>query len=151
MSYDSDLDDAALKNFAKYVPLQFCDARALTEKLDILQDIKKPSHKEWAECNGMCAILWKNCRSISTGMGTRCPLTIMTLPPAPPCDLSGGTNGKESACNAGEPSLILGLGRSPGKGPGNPPQYSCLENSRDKGAWQAAIHGVTKSWTQLTD
>ena len=60
MSYDFDLDDAPLKNFVKYIPLQFHDARALTEKLeklDILQDIKKPSHEEWAKCNGMCATL----------------------------------------------------------------------------------------------
>ena len=53
MLYNFDLDDVALKNFAKYIPLQFCDARALTEKLeklDIIQDIKKPSHEEWAKC-----------------------------------------------------------------------------------------------------
>ena len=154
MSYDFDLDDAALKNFAKYIPLQFRDARALTEKLeklDILQDIKKPSHEEWAKCNGMCTTLRKNCRSISTGTGTKCPLTIMTPPPTPPCDFSGGTNGKESACNAGEPSLILGLGRSPGEGHGKPPQCSCLEDSRDKGAWQATVYRVAKSWTRLSD
>ena len=40
----------------------------------------------------------------------------------------GGSDGKESACNAGDPGLILGLGRSPGGGHGNPHQYSCLEN-----------------------
>ena len=43
---------------------------------------------------------------------------------------------------------IPGLGRSPGGGHGNPLQYSCLENSMDKGAWRATVHGVTKSWTQ---
>ena len=58
---------------------------------------------------------------------------------------------KESACNAGDPGLIPGLGRSPGEGNGNPLQCSCLENPMDRGAWQATVHGVTKSWTQLSD
>ena len=54
--------------------------------------------------------------------------------------------------NAGvlkEAGLTTGLGRSPGGGNGHPLQYSCLENSMDRGAWQATYHGVTKSWTQL--
>jgi len=42
-------------------------------------------------------------------------------------------------------------GRSLGEGNGKPLQYSCLENPMDKGAWQAAVHGVAKSWTQLSD
>ena len=58
---------------------------------------------------------------------------------------SGGSDGKESACNAGDLSSIPGLGRSPGGGQSNPLQYSCLENSMDRGAWQATVHGVTKS------
>ena len=47
----------------------------------------------------------------------------------------GDSGGKESACSAGHPSSILGSGRSPSKGNGNPLQYSCLENSMDRGAW----------------
>ena len=47
----------------------------------------------------------------------------------------GGSEGKESACNAGDPSTIPVSGRSPGKGNGNPLQYSCMENSTDRGAW----------------
>ena len=66
------------------------------------------------------------------------------------CCLSGLV-GKESACNAGDWGLIPGLGRSPGEGNGNPLQYSCLENSVDRGAWQAALHGITKNWTWLCD
>ena len=62
-------------------------------------------------------------------------------------DLPGGSDGKESACNAGNSSLIPELGRSPGEGNDNPLQYSCLENSMDRGAWQAIVSGVTKSWT----
>ena len=47
----------------------------------------------------------------------------------------GGSDGKASACNAGDPGLIPGSGRSPGEGNGNPLQYSCLENPMDRGAW----------------
>ena len=59
---------------------------------------------------------------------------------------------KESACNAGDPSLIPELGRCPGVGNSNPFQYSSLENSMDRGAWQAVVHGVAVSGTtkQLT-
>ena len=64
---------------------------------------------------------------------------------------TGGSEGKASACNAADPSSIPGLGRSPGEGNGNPLQYSCLENPMDRGAWRATVHGVTKSWTQLSD
>ena len=60
---------------------------------------------------------------------------------------SGASDGKESACNAGDPGLIPGPGRSPGKGNGNPLQYSCLENPMDGGAWSATVHEVTKSQT----
>ena len=63
---------------------------------------------------------------------------------------SGGSDGKETTCNAGDLGLIPGLGRSPGEGNGHPLQYSCLENFMDRGDWQATVHGrggVTKSWT----
>ena len=63
----------------------------------------------------------------------------------------GGSDGKASACNAGDPGLIPGSGRSPGEGNGNPLQYSCLENSMDEGAWWATVHGVTKSRTRLSN
>ncbi len=48
---------------------------------------------------------------------------------------NGDSDGKESACNAGDPGSIPGSGRSPGEGNGNPLQYSCLENPMDRGAW----------------
>ena len=63
----------------------------------------------------------------------------------------GGSDGKDSACNAGDPGSIPGLERSPGEGNGNPLQYSCLENSMERRAWRATAHGVTKNWTQLSD
>ena len=58
---------------------------------------------------------------------------------------------KEYACSVGDLSSIPGLGRFPGEGNGNPLQYSGLENSMDRGAWQAIVHGVTKSQTQLSN
>ena len=64
-------------------------------------------------------------------------------------DFTGGSAGKESACNVGDLGSIPGLGRSFGEGNGNPLQYSCLENPVDIGAWWAAVHGVTQSRTQL--
>ena len=60
----------------------------------------------------------------------------------------GGSVGKESACSAGDTGdmgSIPGSGRSPGGGHGNPLQYACLENLMDRGAWQATVHGVSKS------
>ena len=59
----------------------------------------------------------------------------------------GGSDGKESACNAGDPASIPGSERSPGEGNGNPLQYSCLKNSMDIGAWQATAHGASESDT----
>ena len=57
---------------------------------------------------------------------------------------SGGSDSKESACNAGNAGLIPRSRRSPGEGNGNPLQYSCLENCMDIGAWWATVHGVAK-------
>ena len=57
----------------------------------------------------------------------------------------GGSDGKESTCNAGDPGSIPGSGRSPRDGNGCPRQYSCLENPHGRGAWQAAVHGVAES------
>ena len=58
-----------------------------------------------------------------------------------------GSDGKESACNVGDQGSIPVLGRSPGEGNGYPLQDSCLENPMDRGAWQAIVHGITKSQT----
>ena len=63
----------------------------------------------------------------------------------------GDSDSKESACNAGDPGLTLGLGRSPGEGNGNPLQYSFLENSMDREAWWARVHGDTKNQIQLSN
>ena len=66
--------------------------------------------------------------------------------------LPGGSAIKKSACEAGAAgatSLLPGSGRSPGGGYGNPLQNSCLENPMDRGAWQATVHRISKSQTQL--
>ena len=63
----------------------------------------------------------------------------------------GGSAGKESACNAGDPSSIPGLGRSAGEGDSYPLQFSGLENPMDRGAWGAIVCGVTNSGTRLSD
>ena len=64
--------------------------------------------------------------------------SLLDLPP-------GGSDGKESACNAGDPGSIPGLGKSPGERNGNSLRYSCLENPMVRGLWQAAAHEVTTS------
>ena len=56
----------------------------------------------------------------------------------------GASDGKEFTCNEVDTGSIPGLGRSPGEGNGYPRQYSGLENSMDRGAWQATVHGITK-------
>ena len=63
----------------------------------------------------------------------------------------GGSDGKESACNAGDLGSIPGWGRSPGGEHGNPLQYSCLENSMDRVAWWGTVHGAAKNQTQLSN
>ena len=66
-------------------------------------------------------------------------------------DFPGGSDGKESAFNTRDMGSILESGTSPGEGNGYPCQYSCLENSMNRGTWQAIVHGVTKSQTQLSN
>ena len=64
--------------------------------------------------------------------------------------LPGSSDGRESACNLGDQGSILGLRRYPGEENGNPLQYSCLENSKDRGVWWATATGVAKHWTRLS-
>ena len=69
----------------------------------------------------------------------------------PPWSFLGGSEVKVPVCNVGDLGSIPGSGRFPGEGNGNPLQYSCLENPMDRGTWWATVHGVSKSWTRLSD
>ena len=89
-----------------------------------------------------CCSSW-GCKESDNDLGNNNHIYSQSFP--------GGSDGKESACNAGDLGLIPGLGRSPGEGNGNPLQYYCLENPMDRGAWWATLHEVTKSWTWLGD
>ena len=95
------------------------------------------------------------------GWWTKSAGTLCTLMSAPDKDsvcfyylhrwgvgFPGGVSDKERACDAGS---VPGLGRSPGGRHGNPLQYSCLENSMDRGPGRATVHGVAKSWTRLSE
>ena len=66
-------------------------------------------------------------------------------------DLSGDSDGNESTCSTEDLGSNPGLGRSPGEKTSQPLQYFCLENSMDRGAWQATVHGIAKSQMQLSD
>ena len=69
----------------------------------------------------------------------------------PAWGFSGSSVVQNLPANAGDMGSILGLWRSPGEGKGNQFQYSCLENHTDRGAWQATVHGIAKSWTRLNN
>ena len=95
------------------------------------------------ECSVSALVLGVRAAAVSAFMYLEFSLLLTGFP--------GGSDSKESACNAGDGSSIPGSGRSPGEGQGHPLQHSCLENSMDRGAWRATVHGVTKSQTQLND
>ena len=62
----------------------------------------------------------------------------------------GGSDSKETTCIVGDLGSVPGWGRFPGGGHGNPLQYFCLENLMDRGAWWAAVYGVSENWTRLS-
>ena len=78
----------------------------------------------------------------------RLPILALLFPTMHP-GFPGGSDGKESACKAGDPGSILGLGRCPGEGHGNPLQYSCLENPMDRGAWWDTVYEVARAGHDL--
>ena len=99
----------------------------------------------------MCAESLQSCPTVCDPMDCSLPGSPSMDVEAPIKILPCSSNGKESACSAGDQGSIPGLGRSSGEGNSNPLQYSCLENPVDRGAWQATVCGVTKSWTRLTN
>ena len=66
-------------------------------------------------------------------------------------EIPSGSDGEESAHDAGDLGSVPALGRSSGEGNGYPLQCSCLENSMDRGVWWAIVHGISESRTQLSD
>ena len=79
------------------------------------------------------------------------PPLLTELLPLLSVDFPDSSVSKESSCSAGDQGSVPGSGRFPGEGNGNPLQYPGLENYMDRRAWQAAVHGVPKSWARLTD
>ena len=101
----------------------------------------------------LCILSKRYTRVASLQSRYRCVITscVFCLHPINTPLPTGGSDGKTSAYNAGDPGSIPGSGRSPGEGNGNPPQYSCLENPMEGGSWWATVHGVAKSQTGLSD
>ena len=91
-------------------------------------------------------IKWLRLPASTAGGAGLIPVWGIKIPHA-----TGSSEVKVSACNVGDLGSVPGLGRSPGEGNGNPLQYSCLENPMDRGTWQAPVHRVAKSQTQLSN
>ena len=89
--------------------------------------------------------------SVTSGVGLRTLVENVFVTISWKSGFPGGSDGKASVCNAGDPGSIPGLGRSPGEGNGSPLQYSWLENPMDRRAWYATVHGAPKSQTGLSD
>ena len=119
-------------------------------KLDCSQLYKSSSFK--SICSTLCQTLCKmknNASCYSFWLSWRDKMELILL--LGKRGFPDGSVGKESTCSAGNPSLIPGSRRSPGEGNGNPLQYSCLKNPRDRGAWRGAVRGVTKSQMRLSN
>ena len=129
---------------------------ATKQQINILQNINVHMHYiiflEYCKVIIIIPILWNKCRiqkgyllavlSVSSVIKPRWEIMLLLT-------LYYGWDGKESACNKGDPDSIPESGRSSGEGNGNPLQDSCLKHSTDRGAWQATVHEVTKSQTWL--
>ena len=95
----------------------------------------------------LCAANWVQLRMVLPGTG----VGVVSRWWGYMWDFLGGSVVRNPPANAGDAGLISGWGRSPGEGNDNPLQYSCLENPMERGAWKAAVHGVTESQTWLSD
>ena len=105
-----------------------------------------------SSANSEIAVTEEPCRQTSYMVSirnTHAQLFIVNVKNALCTGFPGSSVNEESTCNAGDPGLIPGLGKSPGGGHSNSLQYSCLENHKDRGACKAAVCGVTQSWTPL--
>ena len=111
-------------------------------------------HKRWRQVlllHDFCCLGYITSLNFPIRGARSCQLQIGTCHGCYLYGFPGGSEDKASACNAGDPGSIPGLGRFPGEGNGNPLQYSCLENPMVRGAWRATVHGVTKSQTRLSN
>ena len=100
-----------------------------------------PMAEDWLDCQALHPS-WKH-REVfhKSPVDAQTPTTRVLI------GFPGDSDGKETACNSGDPGLIPGSGKFPGEGNDNPLQYSCLENPMDRGAWWATVHGIAKSQT----
>ena len=118
------------------------EAQSLTSIAFYCKQITKATSVSWGE--GLGLISGGEVQHEQEGIGTPYFWSLSIFFP-------GGSDGKESACNEGDLGSIPGSGRYPGEGNGYPFQYPCLENSMDREVWQATVHGVTNSQTQLSN
>ena len=132
--------------------LCFCDVVSIQADLVILHfteifffKLKVCGNLTWVPSGAIFPVTFAQLVSVTFWWFLRYfkPSTGMRLP----C----GSEGKASACSAGDLGSIPGSGRSPGEGNGNPLQYSCLENPMDRGAWRATVHEVAESQTRLSN
>ena len=119
---------------------------------DVLYDGKRKQSYQKVLFTNICSFLgkWKYFLRSWTCKGLENKATRY-LTPVSCSGFPGSSEGRESAWSAGDPGSILGSGRSPGAGSGNPLKYSCLENSMDRGVWWATVDRVTKSRTRMSD
>ena len=103
---------------------------------------ERKGRKDASEEHHQARGVWRSTRHLLLEWDTNYYGMILTYRGFP-----GGSTSKKSTCNVGDLGSISGLGRSPGEGNGYPLQYSGLENSMDRGTWQATVHGVAKSQT----
>ena len=136
------------------VTIHFSRGSSLTQRSNLGLCIAGRFFTIWATRKALNTQRRKGCCWFQSSVHDRHPFLLFTEPSVlntKHVGFPGGSDSKESACNAGDPDSILGLGRSPGEGNGNPLQYSCLENPVDREPWWAAVHGVAKTQTQLSD
>ena len=122
----------------EWVAISFSNAWKWKVKVKLLSRVR-PSATPWT-----AALVRQVKRMVTTGLKTVIWSPIRWNEPVV-------IDSKESARNAGDLGLIPRSGRSPEEGNSYSHQYSCLENSMDRGAWRATVHGVAKSWAQLSD
>ena len=105
----------------------------------------KTAHTKWIIIHVEYITVHRAYFHVITATASAC--CVITGPLPKPLYACGVSDGKESPCNAGDLGLIPRSGRSPGEGNRYPYQYSCLENSMDRGVWQTTVQGVAKSQT----